>query len=154
MIRGAQVVLILSWLTCVIGLALIVLVDTESVIGTGPVLFVLGVVLLALAGAARYRWAAACAAGHIALPLFWTLLVNMFDWSPDEAHWPFVIMGSGYVAAVTLAGIYVLLNPPRLERSPWECRQCGYLLYGLPSGDCPECGVPFERPPESTPPPM
>ena len=25
-----------------------------------------------------------------------------------------------------------------------ECRWCGYLLYGLPTLVCPECGTPFD----------
>jgi hypothetical protein len=28
---------------------------------------------------------------------------------------------------------------------PVQCLECGYSLRGLPDGNCPECGTPFER---------
>lgn len=31
------------------------------------------------------------------------------------------------------------------EEYPVNCPKCGYLLRGLPDGNCPECGKPFER---------
>jgi hypothetical protein len=31
------------------------------------------------------------------------------------------------------------------EEFPIYCRNCDYLLRGLPDGPCPECGTPFER---------
>lgn len=39
------------------------------------------------------------------------------------------------------------VDPARFSEQefPVTCPKCGYLLRGLPDGNCPECGKPFER---------
>ena len=68
-------------------------------------------------------------------------------------------MFKGYASCVaaplaTLAFAHGHLWYWSLRRSPppGRCRQCGYILYGLPSNRCPECGTTFD-PAEATVPP-
>lgn len=50
---------------------------------------------------------------------------------------------SGVLAAATLPFAYRAWREPLAGRNPYECRQCGYFLYGLSESRCPECGTLF-----------
>lgn len=50
-----------------------------------------------------------------------------------------IILSSPYLGA----RIGVWLRPP--PQKPGECKKCGYLLFGLTSCVCPECGLPFSE---------
>jgi len=56
--------------------------------------------------------------------------------------WAFV--GMIYVAAVYVLGIFRLKHV-WLEYLKPRCANCGYLLQGLRSKECPECGTLFDR---------
>ena len=80
---------------------------------------------------------------HCAVCLLFTALVETFNWSPRQAELPFTVMGAGYVLASFPFTRWIYRNAPQ-TRPPWECRQCGYLLFGLTSPRCPECGTSFD----------
>ena len=100
----------LGLLTCAIGVTAIHIVDVESVVVTGPGLFATG--LLALLGGlfARNRVAAAVGAGHCAICLLFLLLVNLLHWSPGDAHFPFLVMGTVYTLAVAVPTVYAFAD--------------------------------------------
>ena len=128
---------------CVIGWILIPTVDVESVVITGPVLFVLGFGLMVTIWIGGARWTALVAAGHMCVCVLFFTLVNVLRWSPDDAHTPFMIMGGVYTLLIVPATVAACMHWPRV-RQPWECQKCGYPLVNLDTEPCPECGQPFE----------
>lgn len=104
--RVTRVALVLAWLCCVIGWACIAWVDVESVIGSGPLLATLG--LLMLIGGLRLRrpeyWVLGSA--HCAICILFVALVNVRRWSPNDAEWPFTIMGGVYALCATAASAW------------------------------------------------
>ena len=48
------------------------------------------------------------------------------------------------LALFALAVWYMVKQRRKRRDSEPRCAKCGYLLYGLPSNICPECGTPFE----------
>jgi hypothetical protein len=69
---------------------------TETVVITGPVLFTLGVLSLLGGLFTRDRLAAGLGACHCGVCVLFVILVNALRWSPDDAHDPFVAMGTIY----------------------------------------------------------
>ena len=102
--------------TCVVGLAAIAY-QTESVIVTGPILFTLGVLALVGGLFTRDRLAAALGASHCFICLLFVFLVNALRWSPDEAHLPFLVMGTVFTLAVIYPTALVYLHT-RDHRAP------------------------------------
>lgn len=105
-----RVCLPLGLLTCVVGVALIYGVDVESVVGTGPVLFAVGLLTLLAGLYARNRVAVAVGAGHCGICLLFFGLVNLLEWRPDDAHFPFLVMGAVYTLAVAAPTFYAFLK--------------------------------------------
>jgi hypothetical protein len=137
-----RVLLALGWVACLIGWLLIFL-DTETVVGSGPVILLVGLVLMIVGAVQRRLLSALIGAGHCGVCLLFFTLVAVFDWSPSGAHVPFLIMGILYVVAITPLTVLAWRKPPH-ARPPWECQVCGYLLYGLSEPRCPECGTEFD----------
>lgn len=54
------------------------------------------------------------------------------------------VMMSGVCAAILLLAIAGPVRKGRERRAIGRCRVCGYMLRGLPSDACPECGVNFD----------
>ena len=144
LVAWTRVLIAIGWLTCIIALGLIVIVSVESVLATGPILFLTGLASIITGLLAKYRRAAIVGAAYSGVSLLLFLLVVIFEWSPNQATGPFIWMGT--VFNIVLVGLfeYAWKNPP--PRSPNECERCGYLLYGLTEPRCPECGTAF--PPE------
>lgn len=140
---GIRVLLVLSWLTCVVGTLLIPTVDVETIMGSGPILAGLGIITCT-AGAFARHWRA-CFVGllHVSFCLFIFLLIVGLGWSPDQAHHRVLTIASVYALAVIPLSIWAWFGPSR-QRSPWFCLQCGYFLRGLTEARCPECGTPFD----------
>jgi hypothetical protein len=80
---------------------------------------------------------------HIAICAFFFFLVWEGQWGPSDAQRPFEIMSLVYTMALLPLTYWALKNSPRVA-SPWECRRCGYLLFGLTTPRCPECGEAFD----------
>lgn len=135
--------LVAGWLTCAVAWILVVAVDVESVVGTGPIIFSIGGAIIILGGIVQYRLAIWAGVAHCGICVLFTALVNIFSWSPREAEMPFGIMGAVYVIASLPLTWWAFRRPPP-TRQPWECRECGYLLFGLAEPRCPECGTTFD----------
>lgn len=99
--RVTRVAIVLAWLCCAIGWALIIFVDVETVIASGPLLTALGLVMLF--GGLRLRrpsyWVLGSA--HCAICILFVVLVNVRHWSPADAATPFAVMGGMYALLAT-----------------------------------------------------
>ena len=87
-----------AWIICLISTLLIVGVDVESVIVTGPVIAAAGVTLLISAVRVRSTPHILLGATHVAICLLFFVLVQQFQWGPHQAARPFAIMGTFYTA--------------------------------------------------------
>jgi hypothetical protein len=76
-------------------------VKVESVLITGPILFVLGVLTLVGGVITGHRLFTGLGAMHCAVCVLFVTLVNTQRWSPRDAREPFTWMGLAYTAAVT-----------------------------------------------------
>lgn len=97
--RIAYVCLAIAWPGCVAAVAFIA-AHTESVVVSGPVLFTLGVLALLGGLFTRDRVAAVVGACHCGVCVLFFVLVNLFRWGPDDAHDPFLVMGTLYTVAI------------------------------------------------------
>jgi hypothetical protein len=133
----------LAWLLCLVTWFLIVLVDVEAVVITGPGIFAVGLLLALLGYRAKYISAAVLGAAYMAICLLFTALVNIFHWSPGAAEAPFTWMGAVFLFVTLPYALWARSHAPPCYH-PWQCARCGYLLYGLSEPRCPECGSPFD----------
>ena len=106
----SQCCLILSWVCCAVALALIVYVEVESVLVTGPILFLLGLALLIGGVAMRRPLTASIGAAHCGVCVLFFALVNLLQWSPREAKWPFSVMGAVYTVGLTWPTLRAMLR--------------------------------------------
>ncbi len=143
MIRWGLAAAWVAWFACALAEVLIVFYDVESVIVTGPIILVLGLIGILIARFAGYLALALVCCGNALVCLLFFGLVVLLDWSPSEAETPFVVMGLLYVVG-TLPIVCSLARWAPRALNPWECVNCCYLLYGLAEPRCPECGEPFD----------
>jgi hypothetical protein len=108
--RAVRVCHVLALLCCAVGWALLAFVDVETVVVSGPVLFVLGLVLIVAGGVTRSWRAVGFGAAHVGVCILFVALVNLRHWSPRQAEAPFTIMGSAY----TSAAVFTALLWPRV----------------------------------------
>lgn len=125
-----------------IGLALMIFLDVESVMGSGPVTLFYGAGLLVISGICRHWFALVIASSYVFIPILFTMLVLMFNWSPDDAEVPFSIMGGIYFFLLLVSSIIAIVYSPKAFGAD-QCQRCGYPLIGLTSRHCPECGSGF-----------
>jgi hypothetical protein len=138
----ARRLMVMSWLCCAVAW-LLIFHNVRTVCWTGPIILLLGLLLSLIARCQSYRGAVAIGVCHCAVCLLFFGLVRILNWSPDQATFPFAVMGGTYVAATLAAVIWAWRHAPVI-RLPWECERCGYLLYGLTAPRCPECGTAFD----------
>ena len=95
-------ILILAWLAAVTTLlgTLLIYVEVETVIGSGPALAGLGLVLLTLGLMRRSPGACLLGALHIAVCLLFFGLVFFNSWGPRQAEVPFRILSPAYCAFI------------------------------------------------------
>lgn len=97
-----------SWVVGLVGWGLIEY-ETESVLLSAPVLFTTGVLLI-IGGALNHaRSSIVLGVIHCGICLLFVALVNLRNWSPTEAHEPFLIMGAMYLivsGAITAAVLF------------------------------------------------
>ncbi len=85
-----------------------------------------------------------CLGLFVASPFSWRLLFGY--WSPFPLSW--LPIG---LAALWLIFVPMMLAIVAVRRKYWpvyglgRCQHCGYMLFGLTSKRCPECGTPFEE---------
>ena len=114
--RFARIVqgLALAW--CVIAWILLTFVEVKSVIITGPVLGVMGALLVGFGVLGRRAGTVGVGAAHAGICLLFAGLVNLLNWSPDEAEAPFSVIGLLYVAAaLVVAGRWAWRRRARIE---------------------------------------
>lgn len=139
---SARVMLAVTGCVAVIG-ELLMFANVESVMVTGSALFLFALLLLMLAVARRLKRVGVIGVAHCAICVLFVTLVNTLHWSPGEADLPFKIMGGVYCAIILPFTLRVM----RSVREKWpevQCVTCGYLLYGLTTARCPECGTEFD----------
>ena len=139
----ARWLLAIAWTACLLAELLILFVDVESVLITGPVIFILGLSLAILGRRARYAWLVPVGLSHAGICCLFVFLVNHLHWGPSRAQHPFAVMGAFHVLLTLWPTLRAYRRPPRVEHT-WACEECGYLLCGLAGARCPECGRPFD----------
>jgi hypothetical protein len=90
-----------AWACGVAAWVILVVVDVESVLITGPILLILGVVTLVLGARLGNAWPMCIGALHCAVCMLFFVLVQLFHWGPGEARLPFAYLGICYCLAVT-----------------------------------------------------
>src|SRR5262245_12079483 len=106
--RALRVLAIVTWTACVVAWALIVNVDVETVVASGPIIAILGG-MLGIRGLLERRYGfAVLGAAHIAICLLFVVLVNLFQWSPRDADKPFTVMGAMHVIGSGLGTAWLL----------------------------------------------
>jgi len=106
--RALRVLAIVTWFVCALALWLIVAVDVESVIVTGPIIAILGAMITVRGLLERRSMFAIIGAGHLVICLLFVTLVNWRGWSPSEATKPFTIIGTLYVIGSGLGSGWAL----------------------------------------------
>ena len=138
-IRCFQAFVIFGALNGLIGTYLIIFEDVESVLWTGPIETILGLIVLIFAMVYRHKTSIVLGASMIGISLLLFLLVLILGWSPSDAELPFSILTPAYMAFSLPMVIYMLFRPPVLFKE-WQCSRCGYPIVGLTQPSCPECG--------------
>ena len=102
LLRWSRYAVGLALLNCSVGWILVCFVKVESVLVTGPILFVLGALAL-LGGFLTGRpLFIVIGAAHCFICVLFTALVNALRWSPAQAHDPFTLMGLLFTAAIAV----------------------------------------------------
>ncbi len=140
----------LAWGACAVAEVLL-LHEVESVMVTGPVIFILGLFVITLALIGRYRLLAMIGLADTLICVLFFTLVQVLTWGPGDAYAPFAVLGAIYVASLLPIMLTATRRVPRTRQGD-RCLSCGYLLHGLPEPRCPECGQPFDPRAVSPPP--
>jgi hypothetical protein len=115
----AQRLLIVAWAACAAGWAALVLIETETVVISGPVIALLGVAMTVTGSRAGRRAYAWVGLSHVVICALFVTLVNLLTWSPQEAHLPFAVIGAIHVIATGLPSAWLFL---RRQHRPIEAR--------------------------------
>lgn len=131
----------MNWVLCAI-VYVVMLFEVESVLASGPIITVCGLILLTSA-AFVWQWSLVWLglSDLVICGLFYGG-VKVFHWGPADAALPFRLAGAFYLIWLVLLIVRVHKTTPRF--APNQCSKCGYLLIGLPTPRCPECGTPFD----------
>jgi ADP-ribose pyrophosphatase YjhB (NUDIX family) len=127
----------------VVAWVVVAFIDVEGGAGIGVTLFLLGVVIVIMALKPFFPLAIVAGAAHMCIVLVLMALVNLFGWSPGDAHVPFTAIGIPYCGAIVPLAIAAWRRRP-MRFPPWCCQACGYALFGLETPCCPECGRAFD----------
>jgi hypothetical protein len=131
------------WCIALIGSGAIVIHGDQSVLLFGPLLAAAASIELLWGLRRKYRGIQLLAALHLCVCSLFVALVLLLSWSPSYAQRPFSFMSTAYTALTAAATVWVLRHPPIIHQ-PGSCDACGYLLHGLITPRCPECGLPFD----------
>jgi hypothetical protein len=120
-----------------------VFIEVESIVVTGPLLFLLGIATIITGQKSRHPSAWVVGSAQCAVCLFILALILILDWSPRQAQVPVSAAAVAYALLITPALVLAsFFTKPRFD--PYRCQTCDYPLIGLPSPRCPECGTPFD----------
>lgn len=97
----------LSIIVCIVAATLIAFVDVESVMGSGPVLALFGIVLLVAGLVKRKKLRAILGGLHCMVCALFVVMVNLWNWGPADADAPFLVMG--VVHTLVTAGVVVVM---------------------------------------------
>ncbi len=139
-IRLCRVVLPVSWGLCVLA-TVVGLADAGFTALCAPFIFVLGLVLIGGGWSAGSRRTVVLGACHCAICLLVFALTRLSHWSPRQSQGPFVLIGAIYTAVTASSMRQARKELPRFAW--WQCRRCGFALFGLTRPRCPECGQGF-----------
>jgi hypothetical protein len=93
-VQAVRWLLPITWLLYLLAVALIWLTDVESVIGTGPFIFVGGVCCLLTGLQLKQMDVTLLGAGHVGVCCALFAAVVLLKLSPDDARIPFTMAGS------------------------------------------------------------
>lgn len=144
---------ILAWISVLVTTIIVIAVDVEVILGMGPLIVGLALAMIVPGFFLRSKRVLLLMMAHVAVCVGVFLMIVLLRLNQREAFVPTAIIGA--VWTVLSFPLTVFLFWVRLpQHNPWACVKCGYLLVGLESNDCPECGTTFVRPdPAVSPPP-
>ena len=102
-----------NWILCAAAWLLIILY-VESVLFTAPIIFIVGVLLAVLAWRIDF-WAMIIGLCNCSVCLLFVVFVNLWSWSPNDAHVPFSIMGLIYVITLGVLTLQSKFRSPNLS---------------------------------------
>lgn len=108
--RAARILALLDWAAAASALGAIFVIDVESVLVSGPILLVLGVITITCAWRARIWPALVLGASLCAVCLLFVMLVNLLNWPPAKADLPFRWMGAAYVALSAIPTFLIFVD--------------------------------------------
>lgn len=126
-------------IACLASYVTLIIFDVQSVLVTGPVLLVLGIILLVWAAKQDHHGGVRLGYFIIVSLICLLLLTWIADWKPSDARAPLLALGAIFVIATFVLSNRSFAQAPKRYKA-WQCQQCGYPLYGLQSAKCPECG--------------
>lgn len=128
--------------TCLVGFVA-ALIEIESIVISGLWLLLFGL-LMTVFGLRRGQYRVAyLGLAHLIFPCLIASLIAVMRWSPNEAMVPVPLICAPYVVSAIGVTVRVIRRLPQ-PYDPNRCEKCGYLLFGLPTPRCPECGTPFD----------
>ncbi len=132
-----------GWGLCELTTVLIATYDVETALVMGPIILLVGVLIVVLALIGGYSLMGLLGGAYCGACVLPALLIAQRNWSPGQAEGPLAFMGLVFTVGSLPLVIAVTRRVPRYT-NPWRCAGCGYLLYGLREPRCPECGTPFD----------
>ena len=91
-----------AWMWALAAWAVVFQLKVESVLFTGPVLFVLGLVIVLAGVLAPRTLFVLLGASHCALCVLFAVLVNVNHWGPGAAWRPFSLLGAVYLVCAVV----------------------------------------------------
>src|SRR5512133_3736269 len=113
----------------------VMFLEVETVVVSGPILFLVGVVIIIGSRRLSFRLGVLIGVAQVLIVLLFDGLVIVLNWGPSAAEKPFRIMGAIYVLILFPVSLRAWDRVPRGYK-PGECEGCGYLLYGLREPRC------------------
>lgn len=142
MVYGRTMVLTIIFLS--VASWVLALVTTLAFVGWAPI-HLAGLLLSACGekcGSHRFVLLGMVNAGSLAIVGIGAVLFRDSDSVFDETYWQWSgMIGFGLITLFNSAVGWQVWRYPLRHRAYYECRTCGYFLYGTTSGRCPECGT-------------
>ena len=117
----SQWLLASAWAACLVAWGLIVSLDVQTVVVTGPVIALLGLATAFTGlriGRRAYQW---IGAADVAICVLFVTLVNWLSWSPRDATLPFTVMGAMHVIGTGIVTARIIV--PALRRQQQQQQQ-------------------------------
>jgi hypothetical protein len=104
--------LALLWPMSALAWGFVVLSGARTVLINGPVVFAAGALLVVSGAVLRNPWGMAIGASGVFITVLLFLLVQAFNWSPDAAQRPFMIIGGAYVLLMAIPSLMAWQRRP------------------------------------------